>query len=400
MGPQILMEDSQSAHDVIKPLVDLIVSSMGKIRRTTGDNIELGRKLLELKEAKGHGKWLSWFNSEEVDASRLRSAVGVERSARRFMQLAEYAVQHPEIVQLTPSEAYEAAGVYPVAKVKQTQNNSLQDVALHEQRIDLTPAKPGADCGTRHTNSRPSTQLHGDPDAEIDIGFFQSLMEKLKAVNFRAMNLSKPQDFEETAVTIECDPDHQTIELRRINEGVAFRVFIAPRDPELLTVHRWFRASVSGRALYRDLLTYEGTHRLRLQRNYPTTLSPAELIELIAHTYSELTQWALTVKNTHSPSSAKVLLRSLKWAKAEAKRQTKLATPRSLKRAENLNSQIAALEVSLTNGTWNMEIPAGLRFEMQRIRLHCESIRSKPAVIGDSQSVDIPIEKIAQTHIS
>lgn len=81
-----------------------------RMSRTAQDIIEIGRDLIEVKAALGHGKFLGWIEAE----------FGMtDQSARRFMQVADRFGKSNMVLDLPPTALYELAAPSTTEPVRQ-----------------------------------------------------------------------------------------------------------------------------------------------------------------------------------------------------------------------------------------------------------------------------------------
>jgi len=111
------------------------------MKRTAQDIVELGQKLIEVKETLGHGRFLSWLAAEFE---------WTDETARRFMNVTQQFGQNPQIVGFAPSALYvlaapsipEAARDEAITRAASGESITYTTAKAIKQKYAPPPKKP------------------------------------------------------------------------------------------------------------------------------------------------------------------------------------------------------------------------------------------------------------------
>jgi hypothetical protein len=128
------------------------------IRRSAQDAIEIGSKLIEVKDRLAHGQFGTWLNTEFGWSDRL---------ARQYMLVAAKMADYANLDQIAPSALYLlAAGTTPddVRREFVEQAAAGQPVTYSAVKTAISSAKPASNrlVGETHTITEPESPYYGD----------------------------------------------------------------------------------------------------------------------------------------------------------------------------------------------------------------------------------------------
>jgi Protein of unknown function (DUF3102) len=124
------------------------------IRTRTQNAIEIGLRLIEIKQAVGHGKWGQWLTAEFP---------GSQDTAERWMALAKSADQNPQIAEFAPSIAYELAGDEDSIEAASAVIETRGEINHRQVKGIKVAKKPTFEQGQEVYINAPESPLHGKP---------------------------------------------------------------------------------------------------------------------------------------------------------------------------------------------------------------------------------------------
>lgn len=122
------------------------------IRTRTQNAIEIGLRLIEIKQALGHGKWGQWLAAEFP---------GSDKTAERWMALARSADQNRQIVDFAPSIAYELAGDNDSIEAANAIVETRGGINHRQAKSIKAAKKPAFEPGQEVYVNAPTSPLHG-----------------------------------------------------------------------------------------------------------------------------------------------------------------------------------------------------------------------------------------------
>ena len=122
----------------------------GLMKRTAQGIVEIGQKLIEVKEKLGHGRFLGWLQAEFA---------WTDETARRFMNVAQEIGQIPQVVDFAPSALY----ILAAPSTPKTAREEAIARAEAGEPITYTTAK---EIKKKYTSSTAKSKSKAEPEPE------------------------------------------------------------------------------------------------------------------------------------------------------------------------------------------------------------------------------------------
>lgn len=154
------------------------------MKRTAQGIVEIGQKLIEVKERLGHGRFLNWLAAEFE---------WTDETARRFMNVAQQFGHNPQIVGFAPSALYvlaapsipEAAREEAIARAKAGESITYTAAKAIKQKYATPPIKPKPE-------SKPEPELASSPQLTPTPALPSQSVSKLEIVAIHRQALPSP----------------------------------------------------------------------------------------------------------------------------------------------------------------------------------------------------------------